>query len=307
MSIDNLQVSTASLPGVTLIQSDGSTSVTEGGATDTYTVVLNTQPTADVIVTVSPDSQTTTSATTLTFTSANWNVAQTVTVTAVDDALVEGTHSSTISHIVTSSDSNYNDIAIASVTATVIDNDTPAVITKIHEIQGNGSTFNTAFGGIRTIEGIVVRAFPGNSRLNGFYVQEEDADTDANAATSEAIFVFDPSGLFSGNVGDKVRVTGNVGEFTSSSSGINSSLTQLSSLTSVVNLGADNLPTVTNIEFPVTSVADLERYEGMLVNISAGTGNLTVTEHFQLGRFGQVLLSATDASNQPGTDASLGN
>lgn len=291
--------------GVTITESSGSTNITEGGATDTYTIVLNSQPTADVTIAITPDSQSTTSTTTLTFTAANWDVAQTVTVSAVDDLVTEGTHSSTISHTATSSDANYNNVAIASVNATIADNDVAVSITKIHEIQGSGATFNPAFGGNRTIEGVVVGAFGGSSQLNGFYVQEENPDADSDAATSEAIFVFDPTGLFSGKVGDQVRVTGTVGEFTTSSGGVNSSLTQLSSVTSVVNLGASTLPTVTNIKLPVTSVTDLERYEGMLVNISAANGNLTVTEHFQLGRFGQVVLSATDASNQPGTDGRL--
>ncbi len=180
----------------------------------------------------------------------------------------------------------------------------PALV-KIHDIQGVSSTFDPAFGGVQTIEGIVTRTFTGSTKLNGFYVQEEDADADADAATSEGIFVFDPSGLFSGNAGDKVRVTGTVAEFTSSSGGVTSSLTQLSSLTGVVNLGAGTLPSVTNVTLPVANVSDLERYEGMLVNVSATSGNLTVTEYFQLGRFGQVVLSATGASNQPGTDARL--
>jgi uncharacterized protein len=301
LGVDNLRVSTAPLAGVTLVESGGSTNITEGGVTDTYTIVLNTQPTADVIVTISPDSQTTTSATTLTFTSANWNTPQTVTVTAVDDDLVEGAHTSVISHTVASNDTNYNDINIGSVTATITDNDVTLTITKIHEIQGSGAAFNPAFGGIRTIEGIVVAAFPGGSGLSGFFVQEEDADIDNDSTTSEGIFVFDPTGQFSGNVGDKVRVTGNVSEFTSGAS----SLTQISQVSSVTNLGADVLPTASNIQFPVTSVADLERYEGMLVNVSAASGGLTVTEHFQLGRFGQVVLSSTGASNQPGTDARL--
>ncbi len=291
--------------GVTITESGGSTNITEGGATDTYTIVLNSQPTANVTIAINPDSQSTTSATTLTFTAANWDVAQTVTVSAVDDPVTEGTHSSTISHTATSSDANYNNVAIASVTATIADNDVAVSITKIHEIQGSGATFNPAFAGNRTIEGVVVAAFSGSSQLNGFYVQEENTDADSDSTTSEAIFVFDPTGLFSGNVGDQVRVSGTVGEFTTSSGGVNSSLTQLSSVTSVVNLGASTLPTVTNIKLPVTSVTDLERYEGMLVNVSAATGNLTVTEHFQLGRFGQVVLSATDASNQPGTDGRL--
>lgn len=305
LGIDNLQVSTAPLPGITLIESDGSTNVTEGGATDTYTIVLNTQPIADVIVTITPDSQTTTSATALTFTSTNWNTPQTVTVTAVDDDLVEGTHASVITHTVTSNDTNYNGINIGSVAATITDNDVPLTVTKIHQIQGSGTAFEAAFGGIRTIEGIVVAAFPGGSGLSGFFVQEEDAETDDDPTTSEGIFVFDPTGLFSGSVGDKVRVTGNVSEFSSSSGGNTSSLTQLSQVSNLINLGADIIPTATTIQFPVTSVADLERYEGMLVNISATSGDLTVTEHFQLGRFGQAVLSATGPSNQPGTDARL--
>jgi predicted extracellular nuclease len=178
--------------------------------------------------------------------------------------------------------------------------------TYISDIQGTGSTFNSAFGGTQTIEGIVTRAFQGSTKLNGFYVQEEDADADGNSATSEAIFVYDPSGKFTGNVGDKVRITGTVKEFTSTSNGNISSLTQLD-ITSgtVANLGASILPTAVNIQLPVTSVSDLERYEGMLVNISAGSGNLTVTENYQLGRYGQVVLAADGSSNQAGTDARL--
>ncbi|AUT04546.1 endonuclease [Nostoc sp. CENA543] len=305
LGIDNLRVATASLPGITLIESGGSTNVTEGGATDTYTIVLNTQPTANVTVTITPDSQTITSVTTLTFTPANWNTPQTVTVTAVDDALVEGTHISLITHTVASSDTNYNGINIGSVTATITDNDVELTITKIHQIQGSGSAFNSAFGGVRTIEGIVVAAFPGGTGLSGFFVQEEDADADNDSTTSEGIFVFDPTGRFTGNVGDKVRVTGTISEFTSSSGGNTSSLTQLSNISSVVNLGADVLPTVTTIQLPVASVVDWERYEGMLVRVIAAEGDLAVTEHFQLGRFGQVVLSATGVSNQPGTDARL--
>ena len=51
---------------------------------------LDTQPTANVTVAINPGSQVTVSEPTLTFTPANWNVAQTLTVTAVDDAVVEG-------------------------------------------------------------------------------------------------------------------------------------------------------------------------------------------------------------------------
>lgn len=119
--------------GVTVAESGGATAVAEAGPTsDTYTVVLNSQPTANVTLTIDPDQQSdvgggAASAVTLTFTTANWATPQTVTVTAVDDAVDEGPHTSTIAHGAGSADPNYNGIAIGDVTATVTDNDTAGV------------------------------------------------------------------------------------------------------------------------------------------------------------------------------------
>lgn len=109
--------------GVTIAQSGGTTTLTEGGETDTYTVVLTSQPTADVTINLNPDSQSTTNPTSLVFTPANWNVAQTVTVTAVDDVLDEGNHSGSISHSASSADSNYNGITVDTVMPAIADND----------------------------------------------------------------------------------------------------------------------------------------------------------------------------------------
>ena len=179
-------------------------------------------------------------------------------------------------------------------------------VTKIHDIQGSGSRFNPAFGGIQRIEGVVTRKFSGATKLNGFYVQEEDVDADANPSTSEGIFIYDPAALFSGNEGDKVKITGTVAEFnTTVTSGVSSSLTQLADLIIVDNLGAGTLPTPAVVNLPVASVSDLEAYEGMLVTMGATTGNLTVTEYFQLGLYGQIVLAVTGAGNQSGTDARL--
>ena len=83
---------------------------------------LNTQPTANVTVAITPGSQVTVSLPALTFTPANWNVAQTVTVTAVDDAVVEGNHLSPISHATTSTDTLYNNL-VAPLTVNISDND----------------------------------------------------------------------------------------------------------------------------------------------------------------------------------------
>ena len=109
--------------GVTLSKS--TLTVTEQDTTgDTYTVVLDSQPSADVVVTVAGHAGTdvTVNPTTLTFTSTTWNTPQPVTVTAADDAdTVNDTVS--LTHSAASSDTNYNGITIAGVAVTVSDND----------------------------------------------------------------------------------------------------------------------------------------------------------------------------------------
>ena len=79
--------------GITVTPTAGLTT-TEAGGTATFTVVLNTQPTADVTIALSSSDTTegTVGPASLTFTTANWNAAQTVTVTGVDDAVVDGPH-----------------------------------------------------------------------------------------------------------------------------------------------------------------------------------------------------------------------
>ncbi len=72
--------------------SGATVTVTEAGSTATFTVVLVTQPRSDVVVAVSSadTGEATVSPTSLTFTTANWNSAQTVTATGVDDSIDDG-------------------------------------------------------------------------------------------------------------------------------------------------------------------------------------------------------------------------
>jgi hypothetical protein len=109
--------------GVLVSESGGATTVTEGAATDTYTVTLTRAPSADVIISINTDSQVSVSPASLTFTTGNWGTPQTVTVTAVNDAMVESNHSGTIRHGLSSSDLSFGGLPIAGVTAAVIDND----------------------------------------------------------------------------------------------------------------------------------------------------------------------------------------
>ncbi len=153
--------------------------------------------------------------------------------------------------------------------------------TLTSQIQGSGAT-SPLVGSIVTIEGVVVADFQGTTNLSGYYVQEEDADADGDPATSEGIFVFD--NVNPASAGDIVRVTGRVTEFTTGGT----PLTELTAVSQFAICGSGAQVTPTPVTLPVATLADLERYEGMLVTFPQA---LTVTGNFTLGRFGEVELS----------------
>ena len=98
----------------------------ENAGTATYTVVLASQPSADVTVTpVSSDTSAATVSGALTFTRTNWNTAQTVTVTGVDDN-IDNDRTATISHTVGAT-GGYTNVTTANVSVTLTDNDTSGV------------------------------------------------------------------------------------------------------------------------------------------------------------------------------------
>jgi uncharacterized protein len=160
--------------------------------------------------------------------------------------------------------------------------------TAIPAIQGSGTS--AAITGSVTTEGVVVGDYEGPSQspqihLRGYYIQ--DATGDGSAATSDGIFVFNGPNTTAVNLRDSVRVTGTAADFQDQ--------TQITQ-SSVVVCGTDASVGVTDISFPVAPDASLEPYEGMLVRVQQ---TMTVTEHFQLGRFGQVLLSSGGRLDQP--------
>ncbi len=114
------------IPAVVINESGGTTEVTEGGAGDSYTVALGAPPPpgVEVVVTATACEQVRVNgavATTLTFTAADWNVAQTVVVSGVDDLLVEGLHTGTVTHAV--SGGAFTSTVVPAVTVWVTDND----------------------------------------------------------------------------------------------------------------------------------------------------------------------------------------
>jgi hypothetical protein len=116
---------TPTAPALVVRQTGGSTAVSEAGTRDTVTVALAFAPTADVTVTVAPDAQLTADKNTLTFTSANWQTAQTVTVGAVNDSANEGPHTGTLT--LTATGGNYTGLAARTLSATVTDDDQPTI------------------------------------------------------------------------------------------------------------------------------------------------------------------------------------
>ena len=121
--------------------------VTEG-STGAYTVVLDSQPTANVTVTPSRtgSSDVTFSPATLTFTALNWNTVQPVTVTAAHDSDAVD-DSATISHAVTGGD--YVGVTVESVVVTVDDDESvdtvPGVPTDLSASSGGNTQINLSW------------------------------------------------------------------------------------------------------------------------------------------------------------------
>ncbi|WNO08497.1 ExeM/NucH family extracellular endonuclease [Teredinibacter sp. KSP-S5-2] len=166
-------------------------------------------------------------------------------------------------------------------------------VVKIHEIQGSGDAVTSE--SVFTVEAVVVGDFQSSSQLRGFFIQEEDADADDSVQTSEGIFVYCSSCDVDVNVGDKVQVTGLAKEFYGMSQ-LNATQAGDIKVLSTQN----TLPSPAVIDLPVqvtgTDLASAtseinnfyEKYEGMLVSYS---DTLSVSEYYQLSRFGQVTLA----------------
>ncbi|MEP0347863.1 Ig-like domain-containing protein [Rhodopirellula bahusiensis] len=108
------------------------TVVTEAGSTDTFMVALTAQLESDVVVDVTSGDvgEATVDRSTLTFTNQNWNVAQTVIVTGIDDALIDGDQNIAITLSVNDLDSDdlFDALADQLVPVTTIDDEIATVV-----------------------------------------------------------------------------------------------------------------------------------------------------------------------------------
>ena len=141
----------------------------------------------------------------------------------------------------------------------------PAVV-AIHDIQGAGISSPLA-GQLVATKGIVT-----GLKYNGFFIQAPDAETDADPATSEGIFVF-TSTAPTAVTGNLVKVAGTVSEFVPAGEPASVSTTEIGGTPSVTVLETGQaLPApyvLTAADLSLVSFTALERLEGMRVQVAA--------------------------------------
>lgn len=279
LSIDDFSLSTTASGGLTASIAAGANPA-EPSTNSNFTVTLSSPAPAGGITVNYTLSGTATQGTDYQNTTGSVFIAEGVStanidIIIIDDAIVDLAET-IIATINTGT--GYSPGTPTSATLIITDNEVPPA-TGIGAIQGTGST---ATPGTYTIEAVVTAVYSAWSPA-GFYVQEEDADADADPNTSNAIFVASTAAVA---VGDRVSITGTVQE-----NGLTPSFNQaviIPNSVTVVNSG-NPLPTLTEVSLPLSSTADLERFEGMLVRFSFP---LTVTDIGDLGRFGELRLSS---------------
>ncbi|MEO0032096.1 MAG: hypothetical protein RIS94_1854 [Pseudomonadota bacterium] len=159
-------------PGVTIAGSDHTTG--EDGDTAVFSITLNKAPVDAVTLnfTLTDPTEGTLSTRSLTFTAANWNVAQALTVTGADDYLDDGTQIHALHTTLTTTDLSYTRVTVGDVALSNLDDgkDTPVQLYGSNVIDylvgGNGDDRLYGGGNMDDLRGGI-----GNDRLYG---QEDD-------------------------------------------------------------------------------------------------------------------------------------
>lgn len=307
IGIDDINVSSAPQASTATRVSISDAVVTEGDAGETvmhFTVTRSDNEgdftvdfaTADGTATDGADYTGATG--TLSF-AAGGDLTQDVAITIKGDADVETDEDFTVTLQNLVDGTGTAELGDAVATGTITNDDVD--LTLISAIQGAGDTSSMA-GQTVTVEAIVVGDFQNGDgdaarNLNGFFLQEEAGDWDADGLTSEGIFVF--RGGTDVQIGDRVQVTGTVGEYFGQ--------TQLTATAiTVIEAGAvadiDTMAQTVSLPAAGTSLSqdgdvqpDLEAFESMLVRFEE---TLTITEQFNLDRFNEIKLVAGDRPAQ---------
>ena len=167
----------------------------EEGDSATYTVVLDSEPTGSVTVTIGgvADNDLTPDKTSLTFTDQDWDAAQTVTVTAAqDDDAVDDT--ATLTHTVSSPDDDYDGLIAGSVSVTVTDDDSVGVTvskTSLDIEEGDSATYTVVLDSEPTGSVTVTVNAPANTDVTAepasltFTVNDWDTPQEVTVAVAQ--------------------------------------------------------------------------------------------------------------------------
>ena len=155
----------SNVPGVNIGTLSGNGHTNESGGSVTFSLQLNTQPSGNVTINLSSSNlnEGTVSPSSVVFTTSDWNQAQTITVTGVDDPVpvADGpqTYTITLSKLV-SSDANYNQLNSNDITVINDDNEsTPSILLSFDKAAINeamGTATLTATASIASTKEIVV-------------------------------------------------------------------------------------------------------------------------------------------------------
>ncbi|MFT5533015.1 MAG: putative extracellular nuclease [Candidatus Paceibacteria bacterium] len=174
----------------------------------------------------------------------------------------------------------------------------PHPLRNITSVQGS-SRLSARAGQLVTLRGVVTGDFQETRQLHGFFIQQ--VEPDSKASTSEGIFVYLPSGARHVARGQYVQVSGTIEEYKSSSADPDR-LTRISSVSTISICGTGPQISAHLLRLPVDSNKDFEALESMLVQLPQ---TLTVTDNYDLGRHGEILLSANGRLWQPNNDPDL--
>ena len=269
-------------------------SVAETGTTDTFTVVLNSEPTANVTLTLGDnDSSEVLYPSSVVFSTGNWSTSQTVTLTGKDDDVDDGNRSTLLTLIPGSGDGNYNSPSLAArtVTVTTTDNDSAGftISRTTADVSENGTSVTFT---------VVLNTEPTNTVE--FDITSDDL---SEARVSPGSLTFSTGNW---TVSQTVTITGwddsdDDDNVTSTTSVAIDQPNTLDSVYDGVGLKTINVLTIDDEEMPIVTLSAAAN------NVAeSGTVQITATQNRTAGTDTTVNLSTTNVTTSAGDYNALG-
>jgi len=115
--------------GISIVESDGVSDVSENGTQDSFTVVLYKEPADNIKLVMNTDNQIAITPEYFVFTPENWHQVKNVNISAVDDDIYElEPHKGVISFAIENDVPKYKDLIIDSISVSITDNDQPPTV-----------------------------------------------------------------------------------------------------------------------------------------------------------------------------------